>query len=155
MLPLFQKTIAGRLKWATEEEIIDFYSISQCIPGIIAVNTAMQIGYKQKGKPGIIAAALGMITPSVLIILVVAIFIQNFLEIEWVMHAFNGIRVAVLALISNAVISMWKNGVKDKIGIVIFIISLCVFTFLPVTPIAPLVAGAISGIIIKERKKNG
>jgi len=152
MLPLFQKKIAEQRGWASQEEIMDFYAVSQCLPGIIAVNTAMQIGYKQKKIPGLIAAALGMAAPSVLAILIIAAFIQQFMEIGWVRSAFNGIRLAVLALITEAVITMWKNGVKDKAGIIIFVAAFALFTFVDVTPIFPLVAGAACGIIIKERK---
>ena len=154
MLPLFLKTVAGKHQWATEEEIVDFYSAAQCLPGIIAVNTAMQIGYKKKGVPGLITAAAGMIIPSIIIILIIAAFIGRFLEIAWVGHAFNGIRIAVLALIADAVVNMWKNGVKDVAGLAIFIVSLVIITFIPVTPSAPLITAAVCGIIIKERKRK-
>jgi chromate transport protein ChrA len=82
-------------------------------------------------------------------------FIQNFLQVEWVRHAFAGVRIAVLALIADAAVKLWRSGVKDWIGIVIFAAALAVFTFAPISPVAPLLAGAACGIIIRERKKSG
>lgn len=154
MLPLLQKNVATKRDWVTNEEITDYYAVAQCLPGIIAVNTAMLIGHKRRGFPGMLAAALGIVFPSVVVILVIALFIQNFLQYEIVRHAFNGIRVAVLALITDAVIKMWKTGVKDLYGLLIFAVSLLLFTFTTLTPIIPLLAGAVCGIVISERKKK-
>jgi chromate transporter len=152
MLPLLEKQIAVKRKWVTLEEIMEYYAIAASLPGIIAVNTAMMVGHKQKGLPGLLAAALGMIFPSVVIILIIASFIQPLMAYDLVRHAFNGIRAAVLALIVDAVIKMWKSGVKDKTGIVFFAVTLAAFTFFNISPVIPLIAGAVCGIIIKERK---
>lgn len=154
ILPLLQKNIAAKRGWATDEEITDYYAVAQCLPGVIAVNAAMPIGYKRKGIPGMLAAALGVIFPSLLIILFIAAFIQNFLQYEIVANAFNGIRVAVLALITDAVIKMWKSGVKDVWGVAIFAVSLAMFGLTTLSPVAPLIAGAVCGIVIRERKKK-
>jgi len=154
MLPLLQKDIVQKYKWTTYEELIDYYAISQCLPGIIAVNTVMLIGHKQKGVPGLLAAALGMIFPSLVIILIISVFIENFMQLEVVTHGFNGIQVAVLTLVINAAIKMWTSGVKDKIGIWIFTISLAVFSFFSFSPIIMVVVSAVCGIIIKERKNT-
>jgi chromate transporter len=97
-----------------------------------------------------IAAALGMITPSIVIILVIAMFIQNFLHIEAVRHAFNGIRVAVAALILNSAISMGRKSVRDYFCFAIFAASLAVFALFDISPIIPVVAGALAGIAYKQ-----
>ncbi|MDR2137662.1 MAG: chromate transporter [Synergistaceae bacterium] len=153
MLPLLQRAIAQRRSWVTNEEIIDYYAISQSLPGIIAVNTAMLIGYKKEKIPGLLAAALGVASPSLLIILIIAMFITNFLDLEIVTHAFNGIRVAVTVLIANAAISMWKSSVKDLPRVLIFAAALLTFALVKISPIFPVVAGAVAGIVLKERKK--
>jgi chromate transporter len=150
MMPLLQKIIVQKRGWASEEEIMDFYAVAQCLPGIIMVNTAMLIGHKKKGVPGMVAAALGIISPSILVILIIAAFMERFMEYEWVRHAFNGIRAAVLALIVDAVIKMWKNGVKDVLGLVIFAAALGLFTFTGLSPVVPLCVGAVCGIIRKQ-----
>jgi chromate transporter len=152
MMPLLQKNIVNKRKWASQEDVMDYYAIAQCLPGIIMVNTAMLIGYKKMKLPGMIAAALGVVFPSVVVILVIALFIEQFMQIDWVRHAFNGIRAAVLALIADAVIKMWQNGVKDVYGLVIFAVALGLFA-VGLSPIVPLLIGAACGIIIKERAK--
>ncbi|MDR2939575.1 MAG: chromate transporter [Clostridiales bacterium] len=151
MLPMLQKEFSSKPGNITNEDIIDYYAIAQCLPGIIAVNTAMLIGHKQKKSAGMITAGIGMAMPSIIIILIIASFINNFTGLEAVAHGFNGIRVAVAVLILNAAIKMWKSGVKDKTGIIIFIAALAALTFLDISPILPVLAGAICGVVIKER----
>ena len=99
MLPIIQREIVEKKKWATEEEVMDYYAVGQCTPGVIAVNTATFIGYKLRGIFGGIFATLGVVFPSLVIIMVIAAFLKNFAEFEIVKHAFGGIRVAVVALI--------------------------------------------------------
>ncbi|MDR3353580.1 MAG: chromate transporter [Synergistaceae bacterium] len=153
MLPLLQKDIVRRLGWATDEEIIDYYAISQSLPGIIAINISMLVGYGRRKTSGLIAAALGMASPSLIIILIIAVFIKNFQHLELVEHAFNGIRVAVSALIVSSAVSMWKSGVKDAAGGLIFALSLLVFTFVDISPVLPVVLGAAAGIVIKSGRE--
>ena len=154
MLPLLQKDVAQKLHWATDEDIIDYYAISQSLPGLIAVNTAMLIGYKKGKIPGLFAAMLGVACPSIIIILVIAIFISNFLDLEVVAHAFNGIRVAVAVLVVNSAIKMWKSGVKDKACIAIFLIAFLAFAFSSVSPVILVLLGASAGMAIKEFDKR-
>ena len=98
MLPLIQREIVENKKWSTEKEILDYYAVGQCTPGVIAVNTATFIGYKLRGIIGGIVATLGVIFPSIVIILIIATFLQNFADLAIVQSAFAGIRVAVVAL---------------------------------------------------------
>lgn len=149
MLPLLQKNIAEKKGWVTMDEITDYYAIAQCLPGIIAVNTAMLAGYRIKKVPGLVAAALGMIFPSLIIILAIAIFIRQFMDYEVVQHAFTGIRAAILALIVLAVVRMWKNGVKDLFCFALFVITLAVFVLYPVSPVWPILICAVCGIAVK------
>jgi chromate transporter len=155
MLPLLQSDIVRRRRWATEDEVLDFYAISQSLPGIVAANTAMFIGYRRGGTPGLIAAVCGVAFPSLIIILAIAAFIKNFLEIESVRHAFNGIRVAVAALITGTTVNMWRGCVKDRACVIIFLAALAVFTFADVSPITPVVAGAVAGIALTRLKPGG
>jgi chromate transporter len=152
MMPLLQKYVVQKNGWATSEEVADCYAIAQCLPGIIMVNTAMLIGHKKKGYPGMAAAALGVVFPSVVIILAIALFIERFLEYSWVRHAFNGIRAAVLALIADAVFKMWKSNIKDWLGIAVFVLTLVLFTFTPLSPVVPLLIGAGCGLLYKRNE---
>ena len=113
MLPILQREIVEKKGWATEEELADYYAVGQCTPGIIAVNTATFVGSSQRGIPGGVVATLGLVFPSAVIILVIAAFLSNFMHLEWVTHAFNGVRAGVVALILSSVIKLFRGAVKD------------------------------------------
>ena len=147
MLPIIQEEIVNKRKWATDEEILDYYAIGQSTPGIIAVNTATFIGYNQKGIIGGIVATLGIVSPSVLIITIIAAFFKNFQDYTLVQNAFGGIRVVVAALIFNTVLKMYKDSVKDWVGIILFISSFLLLVFLDITPIIVIIVSAIVGIV--------
>ena len=112
MLPILQREVVENRGWATEEELVDYYAIGQCTPGIIAVKTATFVGHKVKGTWGSIIATLGVVTPSMVIITLIAMVLENFMDIVWVQNAFAGIRVAVCALITASVIKLFKSNVK-------------------------------------------
>ena len=149
MLPIFQRDIVEKKGWATEAELIDYFAISQCLPGIIAVNTSALIGHKQRGSAGGIAAGLGMVFPSIVIILAIAAFISRFSDIPAVQHAFAGIRVCVCVLIINTVVKLWKSAIVDKASLAVFfaVFAVSVFTSFPVAVL--ILAAGIAGIGIK------
>ncbi|MDE7004248.1 MAG: chromate transporter [Oscillospiraceae bacterium] len=113
MLPILQRELVENKKWATETELADYYAVGQCTPGIIAVNTATFVGRSQAGVAGGVVATLGLVFPSIAIIMVIAAFLQNFMHLEFVIHAFNGVRAGVVALITSSVIKLFKNAVMD------------------------------------------
>ena len=113
MLPILQRELVENKKWATETELADYYAVGQCTPGIIAVNTATFVGRSQAGIAGGVVATLGLVFPSLVIIMVIAAFLQNFMHLEFVIHAFNGVRAGVVALILSSVIKLFKNAVMD------------------------------------------
>ncbi len=147
MLPIIQEEIVKKRKWASDEEVIDYYAIGQCTPGIIAVNTATFIGYKRKGIPGGIIATLGLVTPSIIIITLIARFFIHFQDNKFVTHAFNGIQVAVVALIFVTVIKMYKQSVKNLLGNLIFIVSGLSIVIFKISPIIIVIISAILGIV--------
>ena len=151
MLPMLQKEVVEKQKWATENEIMDYFAVGQCTPGVIAVNTATFIGYKQKGIVGGIVATLGVIFPSIIIITVIASILSNFSENAIVQSAFAGIRIVVAALVLNTVIKMYKSAVKDKIGIVIFLVTLVFGFVLSLSPVIYIIIAAILGILYQKR----
>ena len=155
MLPIFQRELAEKNGWISNEEVADIFSISQCLPGLIACNAAVFAGYKYKGVRGGIVATLGAVFPSVVIILILAAFISQFSEVRAVQSAFAGIRVAVSVLIIHTVLKLWKQAVVDKIAIVIFtvVFLVSVFTSLPVAALV-IVAGFCGVAISKLRKES-
>ena len=150
MLPLLQRELVDNKKWVTEEEILDYYAIGQCTPGIIAVNTATFVGRKRKGIPGGIAATLGVVFPSIVIITIIAAFLSNFADIKAVKDAFAAIRVCVCVLILNSVIKLGKKTVVDAPTAVIFVLVVAGMLLLDVSPVLFVIGGALCGIVIKS-----
>ena len=150
MLPIMQREIVEKKGWATDEELIDYFAIGQCTPGVIAVNTATFIGKKKKGTAGGIVATLGVVFPSLLIIILLAGVIQQFSSLEWVTHAFAGIRVCVCVLILNAVVKMFNRAVVDKKTLVIFIAVAAGSSLLDISPVFFVLISALAGIILKS-----
>ena len=155
MLPILRREIIQNHGWMDEEAIMDYYALSQGLPGIIAVNVSVFIGYKQRHIPGAVAAALGMVSPCIIIITVIAACLSNFQDNVYVQHALAGISVCVAALILDAVISMWKKGVKDAFGIALCLAMLALSVFTKLSPILLVVACALLGIGVKSLKKEG
>ena len=149
MLPLIQREIVENKKWSTEKEILDYYAVGQCTPGVIAVNTATFIGYKLRGIIGGIVATLGVIFPSIVIILIIATFLQNFADLAIVQSAFAGIRVAVVALIITTVVKLIKSSIKDNLGVIIAIIAFVISAFIGLSPVYVVIAAALTGFISK------
>ena len=150
MLPLLQKEIVDNKKWVTKEEIMDYYAIGQCTPGLIAINTATFIGYKREKISGAIVATLGFIVPSLFIICIIAAFISNFSNLEVVKNAFSGIRICVSVLILNAVVKLFKSSVIDKITLVIFLTVLIANLLINCSPIIFIFITGLFGILIKN-----
>ncbi|MBO5743798.1 MAG: chromate transporter [Clostridia bacterium] len=157
MLPMIQKEIVESKKWATDEEIMNYYAVGQCTPGVIAVNVATFIGYKLKGFLGAVFATLGVIFPSVVIITVIAAFISNFTHIAAVQHALGGINVIVSVLVLNAVINLWKKGVKNLFGVSLFALAFITSVFFDLSPIYAIIVSVICGILWgkKSSQKGG
>lgn len=149
MLPILQREVVEKKQWATEEELMDYYAIGQCTPGIIAVNTATFIGQKNKGNLGGIFATLGVVFPSLVIISLLAGVIEAFSHIVWVQHAFGGIRICVCVLIFNSVVKLYKKAVVDKPTFLIFLIITLGAFLTELSPVVFVVFAAAAGIILK------
>ncbi len=154
MLPILQREIVDKRQWSTQEELMDYFAIGQCTPGIIAVNTATFIGYKRKGVFGGIFATLGVVAPSVIIITVIAAFIRNFQHIEMVQWAFEGIRAAVVALILSAVIKLGKKSLVDAATVAIFLIVAVLSAVTDLSPAIFVVAAGLCGLLLKGGKRD-
>ena len=155
MLPLLNAEVVEKKQWADEEQILDYYAIGQCTPGIIAVNTATFVGYNHAGILGGIIATLGFITPSIITILLIASVLDQVSHISEVKHAFAGVRIAVTALIFSTVFKLIKNNVNTILKVIIAILAFLATVMFDVSPIIISVAAAIVGILfLKEDNKN-
>ena len=155
MLPMLQREISENKGWATEEELMDYYAVGQCTPGVIAVNTATFVGCKQAGTIGGIVATLGVVFPSLVIICVIAGILTNFADIPAVKSAFAAIRVCVCVLIFNAVVKLWKKAVVDKatfaICLVVFVLSL----LFDISPAVYVIVCCAVGILLTRMGVRG
>lgn len=152
MLPMLKYELVEKKQWIHEEELIDCYAIGQCTPGIIAVNTATFVGYRRKGVTGGIFSTLGMISPSILIITLVALCLEQFIDNVWVQHALMGVRGVVCALMLNTVLTLAKKSLTALITYVICAgaFLLCMFTKMPLILI--VLMAAVIGIFYEKLK---
>ena len=155
MIPMLEREIVDRHGWATSEELMDYYAVGQCTPGVIAVNTATFIGYKIAGNIGGVMATLGVVFPSFVIITVIAGIIQNFANIPAVRSAFAAIRVCVCVLIFNSVLKLWKGAVKDKAALVLCLLVFVLSVFFNISPIVFVVFCAAAGILFTRLGVRG
>ena len=159
MLPILKRELCDNKGWVSEEELLDYYAIGQCTPGVIAVNTAGFTGQKLRKTPGAVVATLGVVFPSVVIILVIAALLSGWADNPYVKNAFAGIRVCVGVLVLNTVINMWKKSVKGAFAIAVFAVSLIISVFTHIPTALIVVLSAIAGIAFcaisgkKEGKK--
>ena len=155
MLPILQREIVDHRGWATEDELMDYYAIGQCTPGIIAVNTATFVGGKRRGTLGGIVATAGMVFPSLIIITLIAGLITNFADLAVVQIAFAGIRACICVLIFNAVIKLVKKAVVDWKTAVIFAVVTVGSILTDLSPVWFVLAAAGCGIAIQTLEVKG
>jgi chromate transporter len=164
MLPVLQRELIKKRNWISMEEVMDYFAIAQITPGIIAVNVATFVGYKRKGFIGGIIATMGLVLPGICLMIIVSVFIRQFAEYEVVTKAFTGIRIAVCALIIDALIKLFKGVIQNYKSVIILV---CVFILSLVfsqSPVLLILGSALAGFIffrpvsgyknLKETKKE-
>lgn len=149
MLPLLQSEIVEKHKWASGEDLMNYFSIGQCTPGIIAINVATFIGYRRFGIKGAIVATLGMIMPSLIIIILIASMLKKYMNNIYLVQAFAGIRIGVTALILHTLWGMCKKGIVDYYGRAIFIVAAALLLWLNVSAVVIVLLAAFGGWGIK------
>ena len=155
MLPILQREIVEKKGWATEEELLNYYAIGQCTPGVIAVNTATFIGNKKKGAAGGFLSTLGLVLPSLIIITMIASLLTNYADIPAAQHALSGIRVSVVVLVGFSVWKLMKAGVKDGFGWCLFLLVFASSVLIGVSPVLVVVIAAAAGLAVgwwKDRR---
>ena len=154
MLPMLQREVIDKHGWATIEEVLDIYAIGQCTPGIIAVNTATMIGYRKRGIVGAIVATLGEVTPSVVIITILASVLTRVQDFAVIQRAFGGIRIAVCALIVQSVLTLSKKSITNTGTVLLFLASVALTLIIGLSPIAVVVLAIVAGLIIGKVKER-
>lgn len=156
MLPMIEKEVVEKKGWATSQEVMDYFAMGQCTPGVIAVNTSTFIGYKRKGAKGGVVATAGFIMPSLIIIMIIAACLGNFSHLKVVQSAFWGIRACVCVLMINSIQKMIKGGVVDVLTGIIFVGSFLGMVFVINNPVIYVIIGAVLGLLLcKSIGKGG
>jgi chromate transporter len=154
MVPVIERELIKRKGWTNMEEVMDYYTIAQITPGIIAVNLSTFIGYKRKGPLGGLLCTLSFLLPGVTLMVFISLFIKQFAEYPAVRHAFAGIRVAVGALILDTVIKLLKGIFKDLKGLIIFILSFSLQAILSASPVLIILGAGAAGLFFYRPSKS-
>ena len=148
MLPLLSHEIVEYRGWITEDELMDAYALSQCVPGVIAVNTAAFVGQKRGGWGGAAAAVLGVITVPIVAILLVATVLMQFWNSPTMVNVFNGVRVAVAAVITSAVVQLVRANVKNWLGIALCVVGFVIIAILHLSPVFVVLLAIVVGLVL-------
>jgi chromate transporter len=156
MIPVLDRELIRGKNWITMDEVMDYYTIAQVTPGIIAVNVSTFVGYKRKGFSGGVIATLGFILPGVTLMTIISLFISRFAEYTTVQHALSGIRVAMGALILDTAIKLAKGIFNNAKSVVIFIIAFALSALLQASPVyVVLGAGILGWLLYRPKPPNG
>lgn len=150
MLPIIQKEVVETKGWMTDEEFLDAISLTNSLPGPLATNSATFVGYRVAKAPGALAAILGAATPSVIIILLIAMVFRNITDLPVVQYVFNGVRPAVVALILYAVVKLAKSAkVGEYFNWIVAVFGFAAVALFGLHPILVVVAAALYGIFVR------
>ncbi|MBM7645590.1 chromate transporter [Scopulibacillus daqui] len=159
IIPSLEEAMVNRYRWCKRDEILDVLSIAQTIPGSVALNAAAFIGYRVAGIPGVLAASIGMLLPTFLIVLVLAVFFIGIKDMPQVRWALFGIAPAVVGLIMFAGLRTIKSSVEDIVCLFLMIGTFLLLLLTNLNPIIILILGGTLGGVLgwikyKKNEKN-
>ena len=146
MLPIIEKELVIKRNWVTKDTLLDYFAIGQATPGIIAVNVATFLGYSRAGILGAIIATLGVVTPSIIIISIIAKFLSGFSENVTVKKALAGINVVVAALLTKVLWGFRKKIFSSILAFILFLLAFLGIAFFNVNTILIVVASIFIGL---------
>ncbi len=158
MVPLIEREFVDNKKWISREDFIDLLAVAQTVPGILAINMAIFVGYRLKGLRGAIATAFGTAFPSFAIILLIALFFTNFQDNPTVIKVFKGIRPAVVALIAAPCFQMARSAKLTWRNAIIPVIAALLIWLMAMSPIYVIIAGGAGGYLygyVRRKTKGG
>ncbi len=154
MMPLLQEEFVRKRRFLTDEELLDMYSIGQCTPGIIAINVATFIGYRQRGTAGAIVSTVGMVLPSLLVIMLIATVFERYMHERYVAYAFAGVRVGATVLIADVILNLWRKNIGNLQEVLVFAGALVLAVGFKVGAAWIVLAAALTALISGELKKS-
>lgn len=154
MLPMLRVEVTEKRDWLSVPELLDYYAISQATPGIISVNIATHVGFKRRGVAGALAATAGVVMPSVIVILLIAIFLPALRANVVVARAFAGIRVAVAVLLTGMLGSLVRKGWKSAVDVVLTVAAFGLVVFGDVSPIPLIIGAGLVGYLLGRWRRH-
>jgi chromate transporter len=154
MMPVLERELIQKRGWISADEVMDYFTIAQITPGIIAVNVATFVGCKRRGAAGGVIATLGLILPGVCLMILIALSIKRFAEYPVVRHAFTGIRVAVCALILDTALKLFKGVFKNGKSILIFIVAFALSAVWSLSPVYIILGAGLAGFLLFPGKPD-
>jgi len=148
IVPALERELIKKRGWISMDEVLDFYTIAQITPGVIAVNIATFVGCKRKGIFGGAVATVGLILPGVCLMMLVSLFVKRFAEYSLVQHALAGIRLAVCALILDTSIKLFKGFFKDYRAVIISVIAFVLSAVFSVSPVYIILGAGFAGFLL-------
>lgn len=151
ILPLLQTELVSKKGWLNNKDLCEYYAIAQSIPGIIAANTSLFVGYKLRGQLGALAALCGIVLPAFVAIIIIASILQEIMHLPFIQSIFYGIGIGVIMLILLAIMEMWNHSIVDKFSCGIFIGAFILSACFKVNPAIIIIASVIFGIFYKRK----
>ena len=158
VLPILQRELVDKRGWVTTEDLTDISAIAQCTPGVIVVNAATYVGAQYGGSTGALFATLGILTPPMIIMSLVAAFLWPYLQTPWIRHALAGLQACVCALILNAVVRLFRGSVVDLPSLLLFAAALLLSFFTGLSPILLVLSAGLFGwgiFLVRARREAG
>ena len=154
VVPVLDRELVKKRRWITMDEVLDFYTVAQITPGIIAVNVATFVGCKRKGFPGGLVATAGLVLPGVCLMLLVAVFFRHFAEHPLAGHALAGIRLAVCALMLDAVVKLFKGFFRDRRAVALSIAAFALSVFFGISPVFIVLGAGLASFLLYRPKPS-
>lgn len=155
ILPLLTSELVEKRSWLTQENLIDYYALSQCLPGIIAVNTAIFTGYKLRGKFGALAAVVGMCASPFIVIIFLATILSYLIALPVVQNIFWGVGIGILIMLLLTIKEIWGKSIVDRFTFFVFLLILLLTILVDFSPVYSIILAALSGVIFKLYKRKG
>ena len=154
MIPQMGQDFSDKYGWLKKEELLDFFSVAQSLPGVMAVNASIMIGFRIAGVVGALVAALGAILPSFMVLAVVTLFYQAFISNPIALGVMHGVRAAVAALLFYTALTLRRNALTNALCWVLFVVAAAIALFTDINIIFLLLGGALTGIILTLTRRK-
>lgn len=153
ILPILQSELIEKRNWIDDDELCEYYALSQSIPGLIAANLSIFVGYKLRRTGGAFAAILGMITPAFISIIIIAKLLEEIVHFKFIQSIFWGVGIGVLMLLFLAVKELWRKSVVDKFTYWVFFLTFILSTCFKAPPAALIILAIFIGLWLQVQKK--